>query len=475
MSDLQRPPRIFSDDSYYAFDVTVLDNTLYISSGEQGLNIFDITDPGQPETLGHYSELNILSSEVRGNFCYIASGSDGFNILDISNPANPELCSTYMTNNAQSVILAGNHAIIADGEGGVLDIDITDPYRPESFESLKLSYTSSVDVSDNIILVADKSGLYTIQSFQYGKSFKISDLKTEGNANSITVSGNNIYIADHSKGFLVLSLDDPANISNSDILFQIDSEYAEQIIIDENKLYLADGAGGIKIYDLINNKPILSDIISVDGNVKSLLVTNEYILSAAGSGGIQGKVRDSGMDIPLEAVDDRNRRYSADISIVLPDARDLLFFENYLYVTDRKKGLVIIDFTNPDIPVIKGEIPLPGAISIDRNDDLLYIAHADGVTIFDIDDKIFPEKLTTIESFYVEDIKIVGTILYIAEGHAGLSVYDVKDSTKVLKVSSCEEVFADSVTVVDDYAYIADSTGMNVVKIYIPLWIKQRY
>jgi len=471
----KRPPRVYFNDQYEAYDVTVSDHKLYISSGDQGLNIFDISNPEYPEKIGSFEGIEILSSEIQGNYCYSASGEGGLNILDISNPAEPSFCSNYKTENAQSLMLADNHVMIADGEGGLLDIDVTDPYRPESFESMDLTFSTSVDVSENLILVADRSGLYTVESFQHGQSFKISELETEGDANSITIMGNYLYIADHSKGFVIVDLNNPGEIDEGSVLFTVKTDYAEQIVINGEKIYLADGSGGIKTFEILENNPVLKEIIDIDGNAKKIIVTEDYILAAAGPGGLQGKKRDYINPIPLEAVDDKMKRFSADISIMFPDARDLVFFQDYIYLVDRKRGLIVIDFQNYENPDTIMEISMPGAKSIDHFENRVYIGHADGVSIYDISDKDFPEEIGLIESAYVEDIKIVGTILYVAEGHAGLSVYDVKDTKGILKVSACEDVFADSVTVSGEYAYIADSTGINVVKIYIPQWIKQRY
>ena len=470
----KRPPRVYFNDDFSAYDVTAVNGFLYVSSGSEGLNIFDIEDPEYPEYVGGIDNINILDSEIVGNYCYSASGDEGFNILDISNPAEPFLCSNYQTLNAQSVTLKDNHAMIADGEGGLIDIDITDPYRPESFETMDLAFSTSVDVNDNIVLVADRTGLFSIESFQHGQSFKVGELVTEGDAHSATAVGDLLYISDHSNGFLVLDISNPVEISNRDVLFQLQSDYAEDIIVDDNSLYLADGSGGIKIYNIYDGVAELSETIEISGDAKNLVLTEHYILSASGRGGIQGKRRISLDNAPLEATDESIGKYQADLSILFPDARDLVFYDDYLFVTDRKRGLIVIDFTNPELSRTIIEIPLSGAISVDQFENRLYVAHAEGVSIFDITDKNYPDELTRIETPYAEDIKIDQDILYIAEGHIGLSVYDVKDHNKILKVSVCEDVFADSVTVSKGYAYIADSTGINVVKIYIPQWIKQR-
>ncbi len=466
LSDPKRPPRVYTDDSFEALDVTLSENRLYVSSGAGGLRILDVTDPSSPVATGLYSGSTFLQSEIEGKYCYTASGIQGMNIYDISDPQNIFFCSNFKTTDAKSLMLKGSHVMIADGEGGLIDVDISDPYRPESFEQLDFSYTTAVDVNENIVLIADRSGLFSVESFQYGQSFKIGQLKTEGDANSVTVIENQLFIADHSAGIVILNVDDPGNITEDNIVYRIPTNYAEHVLVEDNILYIADGYGGIKIYSMNNNEFILTEEIEITGEVKNISISDKYIIAAAGSGGIQGFERPSHVEtIPLEAVYKR-------FSFLYPDVRDILYFDNYIFAVDRKRGLIIIDFSNPETAGDGLVISLPGSIAMDYSDNRLYIAHAKGVSIYDISDKNYPDLLNVIETPYTEDITIQDTILYIAEGHAGLSVYDVKDHNQIQKVSECVDVFADSVTVIGEYAYIADSTGINIVRIYIPQWIR---
>ena len=481
MSNLKRPSRVYLNDEFEAYDVSISGQYLYISTGNTGLVIYNISDPESPEFISLIDDANIINSEISGNYCYSASGADGIYIFDISDPVNPYLCSRYSTENARSVIVKDNHLMVADGDGGLVDIDITDPYRPVSFEQINLSYSSSVDVSDNIVLVADRSGLLSVESFQYGQSFKIGEILTDGDAYSATILGDKLYIAEHSSGFAVVKVDDPEDISSENILYRIPSTYAEQIWIENEKLFLADGSGGIKVYLLEEDQFILSEEIEISGNVRNLFISDEYILAAAGKGGIQGRFRfpperepqdieNDGM--PLEAVDDRIKKMMVEFSIPFPDVRDLLYFDNFIFAADRQKGLLVVDFSIPESYRTVTEIALPGAISIELNENRLFVAHAEGVSIYDISDKNYPDELVIIPSPYVEDIQVKDSILYIAEGHAGLSIYNVQDYNEIIKVSECIDVFADSITVSGDYAYVADSTGINIIKIYIPRWIK---
>lgn len=482
LSNPLRPPRLTADDSFPAFDVTVVGDRLYQSTGESGLIIWNISDPYYPELIVHFDEVPVFNCEIQDNYAFVASRENGVSIIDVSNEEEPFICSTYQTENAQSLTVKDTHLYIADGEGGLIDLDITDPYRPVTFESMDFNYASSVDSRNNLVVVADRKGLKSVETFQFGQSFKIGELKTEGNASSVEVFDGIVYISDHSGGLVLVDGSDPTGIDQTDVLFTIPTEYAESVYIDKGRIYLADGAGGVRVYAIKDDELLLLETIEIEGQAKRVVEHNGLIYIAAGRGGVQGAETLPGNEsgpgaseeaIPLEA-DDREIKKAALWSVSLRDVRDIVPVGSYLYCADRQRGLIILEISVSGTPEILKEIDLPGATALSLEDDRLYVAHGEGVSIYHIEDKTFPEEIKTLESPYVEDIYVEGSILYVAEGHGGLSIYEVKDDGSIIKVSECLDVFADSVTVSGEYAYIADSTGINIVKIHIPQWIRQR-
>ncbi|MBN2658879.1 MAG: hypothetical protein JXR86_17625 [Spirochaetales bacterium] len=469
LSNLQRPPRISYDETYPAYDVFVGKSHLYMASGESGLVLVDISDPYYPQVAGHFEGIPVYSIIIEGDYAYVASWSSGVSILDISDRDNITLCSTYKTENARHLTLKDNHLYIADGEGGLLDVDVTDPYRPVTFESMDLTFVSSVDSRDNLLVVADRKGLRTVETFQYGQSFLIGELKTEGNASSVSVGDGLLYVADHSGGLVIIDSSDPADISEQDIIHVIPTEYAESLFISGDRLYLADGSGGVRIFAIRDEELIPLETIEVDGQVRAVRESQGTLYAAAGRGGILGKTLLESQ--PLEA-DDRRTVFSPDWIIETRDARDIEPIGSFLYCADRQSGLVVFKNERGATPERIREIELPGALALTGSEERLFVAHSEGVSLFDLSDPAYPEKVEFLSSPFVEDILILGSILYIAEGHAGLSVYDVKEDGTFVKVSECPDVFADSIAVEGDYAFVADSTGVNVVRIYIPDWIR---
>ncbi|MBB6478511.1 hypothetical protein [Spirochaeta isovalerica] len=474
LSNPLRPPRISFLDDFPLYDLYLSGKYIYGASGEEGLILIDVTDPYYPEFAGRFGDIDVYSCVIRDDFAYVASLDKGVSILDISDTDNIFLCSTYKSNNARRLSLKGNHLYIADGDGGVVDIDITDPYRPVSFENMKLSHTSSVDSKDNLLVVADRSGLKAVETFQYGQSFKIGELKTGGNASSVEIRDGLLYISDHSGGLVIVDASDPQHIAAEDILHVIPSEFAQSVFIDGGRLYLADSGGGVKIFAMRENELLHLSTVETAGQARSVRKKGEVIYIASGSGGIQG-VADP-YDIfpetqPLES-DDRKIVKRVDWSIPLRDARDIETFGDFLYCADRQTGLIVFSNNKGAVPEEIRSIDLPGAMALAIEGGRLLAAHSGGVTLFDLSDPAYPEKVRSIDSPYVEDIYLSDSLLYTAEGHAGVSVYEIKDKGSFVKVSECPDVFADSIAVEGDYAFVADSTGVNIIRIYIPDWIR---
>ncbi len=121
-----------------AYDVAYTADTLvryaFVADGAGGLRVFDISTPASPIPLGSYDTLG----EVRGvaiqnsgepvlgeqaRFAYIADGSDGVQVLDISDPGQPFFVALADTPGAaRQVAAAGSSASIL-GDGGILVAD----------------------------------------------------------------------------------------------------------------------------------------------------------------------------------------------------------------------------------------------------------------------------------------------------------------------------------------------------------------
>ncbi|OQY44411.1 MAG: hypothetical protein B6242_12720 [Anaerolineaceae bacterium 4572_78] len=79
--------------------VFIQDDYLYLveeNNGENNFVIKDLTNPGSPIEVGNLLlEDTIYDIFVLGNYAYVSFGNQGLKVIDISNPANPAVVGTY--------------------------------------------------------------------------------------------------------------------------------------------------------------------------------------------------------------------------------------------------------------------------------------------------------------------------------------------------------------------------------------------
>jgi hypothetical protein len=239
----------------YVYDVYVVGNFGYLASGAEGLQIIDVSNPANPTLIGSFNTPNWYPQcvFVMGSYAYVTSLFYGMQVIDVSNPTSPTLEGSCDTpDNALAVYVAGNYAYVADEDSGLQVIDVSNPANPVLVGSwhppgLYYSRVSGVFVSGNnaflaatdggaavlhIVSVTNPAtpalvasyeqmqdygafGVFVSGNYAYvttgGKSLvQIIDVSnptapilagsydTPGSADDIQVSGNYVYVADHS-------------------------------------------------------------------------------------------------------------------------------------------------------------------------------------------------------------------------------------------------------------------------------------
>ena len=129
-------------------------------NGDTLEHIITIGEPG-----AFYEKMCIYDSTL-----YVAAHNDGIRIFDITNPESPVLLSGLNSGfvDAFAVEVAGDTAFVADGAGGLKIVDVTDRENPcliggeDLTTSLGTSEAITVD-ADNIYIAAGSGGLAVYQ------------------------------------------------------------------------------------------------------------------------------------------------------------------------------------------------------------------------------------------------------------------------------------------------------------------------
>ncbi len=102
-------------DHYWgtAYHVALNGDYADVTCGNWGLKILDISDPTQPEEIGHFGNLGYAGTVIiEGDYAYVEDNNGGLRIVDISDPTQPFLTGLYLTNGrSDGIAIQGNYSI----------------------------------------------------------------------------------------------------------------------------------------------------------------------------------------------------------------------------------------------------------------------------------------------------------------------------------------------------------------------------
>ena len=128
MSNTSDPQTIgrFSTGGWYAFDVAVSGDIMYVTDELHGLVCVDVSDPANPVQVGHadFGHSGAGGSiEVVGDTAYVSAHGWGLQVVDVTDPASPAYIGRISFDGlpdavAHEAAIAGDKAFIAAGEYG---------------------------------------------------------------------------------------------------------------------------------------------------------------------------------------------------------------------------------------------------------------------------------------------------------------------------------------------------------------------
>ncbi|MFQ5343763.1 MAG: hypothetical protein ACE5F6_19645, partial [Anaerolineae bacterium] len=153
--------------------VIIEGNYAYVTALFSGLFIVDISNPTNPQVVGHYtgpvipappSHPNWLSVPypvwdvaISGNYAYVAKGWEGLVVLDIRDKSNPRKVGQLNPPNTTmtGISLSGAYAYMVDTYGGAWLVDIVNPRSPSVVRKYHLDMLYSAVVADgNLAYIA---------------------------------------------------------------------------------------------------------------------------------------------------------------------------------------------------------------------------------------------------------------------------------------------------------------------------------
>jgi hypothetical protein len=496
-----RPYTVMSRITPGALSVAGRDDFVFLADSELGLQIFDISDRQNPQRLSTLRDLKITQLDLQDSYLYGAAGDDGMVLIDISNPYNPQLIKTidkypvhdilvqdeliylacgsegmiiyekssdsewtelsrFPSQDARMIRLWEDYAMIADGKGGMKAVDVSSPEDPQNFGIFGGTEVKALAMADDYALLADISGLKVVRTYLFGQSFVQQKWETPGKAYGVLSYQNRLWVTDRQGGVSVYQAGSPANMNEKSLLRHFDTDFAEDLLLKDDVLYVADGPGGVKLFRLSDSSPEPMLVYPVTGRARRVVPYGSQLAVVASGEGLLFLDENTEGDHSLTYA---SRFYSA-------DPRDAAFYGTALFLGDNKDGLILAEKLGDQFKEIDRFTEYKGIRQLLLKENILYVLHNKGVTLLDIRNTEHPVIRAFIQSSNAESMQLEAELFYLSEGFSGLSVYRIDEALQPLKVSVCEDVFAVDAAPSGSYAYVADMDGISVLKITIPQW-----
>jgi hypothetical protein len=477
----------------YGNNVAFSNGYAFIADHNNGLEIVDVNNPLNPVFKSHVQTSgSAYDVKVEGSYAFIAS--DNMDVIDISNLNSPFIAQSFSTmDNVRSLFLDGNY--LFSSETSFLEIlNVQVPSNTFLEGNLQRPYwLQEVKVNQDFAYLADIGEIYSVPG-----GLKIVDISEFENPflrgeyvmdlwampNNLDVKENYVFMQDLIDWTSTLITID---VSNPDAP-QFAGEYpsaAKDIYAEDTLVYILD-SDVLKILDLQDPlNPSLEGSLNLSDNALRICVDNGYAF-IAGDGVYTLWV--------VNVSDASNPQLITTITTVCNYARDLVIRENLLYlVCDQHFQIVDItninnpeiictyddvtgatgiaisgnyayiaeynllkfDISNPEVPFILEEYPIPGcsynvavqnnylfvttdsAFLIFQDEDLLPVGNIDGVVTDFYSGEPIEEACVTLGSlsdstgyygtYLLENIPVgmYNGLTCMAEGYYILTIDDV--------------------------------------------------
>ena len=212
-----------SDDSDlpWNFSHLAVQNGLVHITGHNYWGIVDLSNPDKASELWSWEPSTnsgvTCTVVLDGDIAYIGAGWEGLHVFDISNPNNPELIGGYDTPNwIVGMSLSGDNLFLSLGDSGLLALDVSDPSRPIMMDTLETDgYVMESSATEDLLyltyIVMDgydvtESGVYAVDITDPSKLTITATYADLHEASDIQAWGDAVFVTDKPWGLAVLRL-----------------------------------------------------------------------------------------------------------------------------------------------------------------------------------------------------------------------------------------------------------------------------
>ncbi|UCD95339.1 MAG: T9SS type A sorting domain-containing protein [Candidatus Zixiibacteriota bacterium] len=182
-------------------DIFVLDTLAFLTDYNDGLLIYSIGDPSQPDSISNFaqSEARMCDVFVKDDIAYVGTTSDGMSILDVGNPAEPVLLATHGAWAVNDIFVRDSLAYLAAGEYDLMIVNVSNPSLPEMLYVYNAigDPAHGIDVMDNMILLARRyGGVLVLDITDPVDAFGLDSYSTPHSVEKVKAQDSIVYVVD---------------------------------------------------------------------------------------------------------------------------------------------------------------------------------------------------------------------------------------------------------------------------------------
>ncbi len=488
--------------------VKVYGDYLYVGSwGEDGFEIFDVSDPGNPVSVKYVDVSSSYKFEFIDNYLFLAAVGDHLKIYDITNPVEITELMEFDDVAPYDVAVVKDYVCMADHEDGMYVLPLDDEMTPKRIKSFDLSF-STLKMYANGPLLFFPIGHDGLRILDVSDPLNIVDYEQFDIQVSSVAFYNNLAFVTYNDNIRIVDMSDPSNPQELSTIKTTDRGlgvlvqypyifiYCTQTVIDSYHL---------EVYNISDPaNPVKLSTLSGASSYFTAEYYNNYLLLACNDNKVHC----------VNVADPENMEFVS--KSVFSDS--VFYFwmkDNYLYMTDSNQitktydmtdplapefisstpnsslysrplfynnlayangfmGTDIYDFSDPAYPVLKGFISHGGYIGSKAiaNGRLFVqkVIMEDKLQIFDLSQPLNPGELGLFTA--IDGSKAViakDGIAFIAANSGGLRIFDFSqtDDPQIAQIKFSGKVV--DLAMQNDYLFLAESEyGMHVVNVSDP-------
>jgi len=274
----------------HILDAEIVGDVLIISAMVQGIEFYDISNPG---ALNHLTNFNLTSGggvgggtkancvRAAGNYAYFTTyDQKGLFVVNIYNPSNPLSLGAVLNSDnflLENLDLNGNTLAVCAHTGGVLLYDISSQSNPVYTATITANNAWTVVLAGSFAYVADEDKILVVEISNLNSPVQVGEIQLTNAVKGLVVESGFLYAALGSDGVDIYTLNDPENPQYLDNYNT--TTLANRIAPFDGKLAVADW-DDVEILEFNGNSLNLVGYKNTGNRTMAIAAKDNFIYSA---------------------------------------------------------------------------------------------------------------------------------------------------------------------------------------------------